>query len=68
MEKKKLQSLKEVVTGFRDLRNNMVFHSGGEQTIRKMQLMTGDKQSRNSTVTSGRLLSQGEGDLIRLRM
>jgi len=50
-EKKKLQSLKEVVTGFRNLRNDMVFHSGGEQTRRKMQLMTGVKQSRNSTVT-----------------
>ena len=49
MEKKKLQSLKEVVTGFRDLRNDMVFHSGGEQTRRKMQLMTRDKQVTMAT-------------------
>lgn len=32
MGKKKLLSLKEVKTGFRDLRNDMVFHSGEEQT------------------------------------
>ena len=32
-------------------KRHVVFHSGGEQTRRKMQLMTGDKQSRNSTVT-----------------
>lgn len=51
MEKKKLLSLKEAKTGFRDLRNGMVFHSGEEQTIKNRQLMMGDKQSRNFTMT-----------------
>ena len=54
MEKKKLLSLKEVKTGLRDLRNDMVFHSGEEQTRKNRQLMTvmmGDKPSRNLTVT-----------------
>ena len=68
MEKKKLLSLKEVKTGFRDLRNDMVFHSGEEQTRKNRQLMMGDKPSRNFTVTQGRLLSQGEDDFIQLRM
>ena len=35
----------------RDLRNGMVFHSGEEQTRKNRQLMMGDKQSRNFTVT-----------------
>ena len=51
MEKKKLLSLREVKTGFRDLRNDMVFHSGEEQTRKNRQLMMGDKPSRNFTVT-----------------
>ena len=68
MDKKKLLSLKEAKTGFRDLRNGMVFHSGEEQTRKNRQLMMGDKQSRNFTVTYGRLLSQGEDDLIQLWM
>ena len=51
MEKKKLLSLKEVKTGLRDLRNDMVFHSGEEQTRKNRQLMMGDKPSRNLTVT-----------------
>ena len=51
MEKKKLLTLKEAKTGFRDLRNGMVFYSGEEQTRKNRQLMRGDKQSRNFTVT-----------------
>ena len=51
MEKKKLLSLKEVKTVFRDLRNDMVFHSGEEQTRKNRQLMMGGKPSRNFTVT-----------------
>lgn len=51
MEKKKLLTLKEAKTGFRDLRNGMVFYSGEEQTRKNRQLMMGDKQSRNFTVT-----------------
>ena len=51
MDKKKCLSLKEVKTGFRDLRNDMVFHSGEEHTRKNRQLMMGDRQSRNFTVT-----------------
>lgn len=51
MDKKKLLSLKEAKPGFRDLRNGMVFHSGEEKTRKNRQLMMGDKQSRNFTVT-----------------
>ena len=53
MEKRRLLSLKEIKTGFRDSRNDMVFRSGEEQTRKNRQLMMGDKQSVNFTVTKG---------------
>ena len=56
-EKKKFRSLKQAKTGFRDLhvhvRKDTVFHSGEEQTRKNRQLMMGDKQSVNFTLTKG---------------
>ena len=49
--KEEASSLKEVKTGFRDLRNGTVFNSGEEQTRKNKQLMMVDKQSRNFTMT-----------------